>query len=261
MKNPESLKQIVKDKYAAIAVDPQKSCCCGTKEPDFTAFSLDYTKKKGYVKDADLNLGCGIPTEYAGIKPGNALLDLGSGAGNDCFVARSIVGESGAVTGLDFTDEMLEKARNNNQKMGFDNVEFVRGDIENMPLPENSFDVVISNCVMNLVPDKVQGFAEIRRVLKPGGHFCISDIVLEGELPDIMRETASLYAGCVSSAIQKNTYMQIISDTGFTKVEIKAKKSNNLSDELLLTHVSQEVVDDYRESRTGIFSITVVGYK
>ena len=135
MKNPESLKQIVKDNYAAIAVNPQKSCC-GTKEPDFTAFSLDYTKKDGYVKDADLKLGCGIPTEYAGIKPGNVLLDLGSGAGNDCFVARSIVGESGAVTGLDFTDEMLEKARKNNLKMGFGNVKFVRGDIENMPLPE-----------------------------------------------------------------------------------------------------------------------------
>jgi arsenite methyltransferase len=261
MKSHDTLKQIVKNNYAAIAADPKKRCCCGTKEPDFTAFSLDYTKKEGYVKDADLKLGCGIPTEYAGIEAGNSLLDLGSGAGNDCFVARSIVGESGAVTGLDFTDEMVEKARKNNQKMGFKNVDFVRGDIEQMPLPDDNFDVVISNCVMNLVPDKVKGFSEIYRVLKPGGHFCISDIVLEGELPDIMRETASLYAGCVSSAIQKDAYLQIISETGFTKVDIKAKRSNNLSDDILLQHVSQKVVDNYRKSGTGIFSITVVGYK
>ena len=261
MKNPESLKQIVKDKYTEIAIAPQKKCCCGTKEPDFTVFSLDYKKMEGYVEDADLKLGCGIPTEYAGIKPGDSLLDLGSGAGNDCFVACSIVGESGAVTGLDFTDEMLAKARKNNEKMGFENVEFVKGDIEKIPLPDNSYDVVISNCVLNLVPDKAKGFSEINRVLKPGGHFCVSDIVLKGELSDAMREAASLYAGCVSGALQKDEYMQIIRDAGFTEVEIKAEKDNNLPDEALLLHVSQETVDNYRQSGSGIFSITVVGSK
>ena len=205
MKNSDSLKEIVRDKYAEIAIaSNRKQCGCrGDRKPDYSVLSLDYTVKEGYVEEADLKLGCGIPTDHAGIREGDRVLDLGSGAGNDVFVARRIVGESGSVTGMDFTDEMLEKARGNNEKMAYSNVEFVKGDIEDIPLPENSYDVVISNCVLNLVPDKQKAFAEIMRVLKPGGHFCVSDIVLKGELPDDMREAASLYAGCVSGALQK----------------------------------------------------------
>jgi len=263
MKDAETLKKIVKDKYAEIAVaSEKKSCrCCGDKEPDYSVLSLDYTKMDGYVEDADLKLGCGIPTDHAGISQGDHVLDLGSGAGNDVFVARALVGENGRVTGLDFTDEMLDKARRNNAKLGHENVEFIRGDIENIPLPDNSFDVVISNCVLNLVPDKDRAYAEIRRVLKPGGHFCVSDIVLKGHLPDDMREAAALYAGCVSGALQKEDYLKIVKDAGFSKVEVKNERVNDVPDEYLLESVSQQVIDRYRDSGAGIFSITVVGTK
>jgi SAM-dependent methyltransferase len=263
MKDSETLKKIVKEKYAEIAMaSTKKSCgCCGDKEPDYSVLSLDYKGMDGYVKDADLKLGCGIPTNHAGIKPGDRVLDLGSGAGNDCFVARSIVGETGFVTGLDFTNEMIHKARRNNIKMGYENVEFVKGDIEQIPLPEDSYDVVISNCVLNLVPDKHKAFSEIKRVLKPGGHFCVSDIVLKGALPDDMRKAAALYAGCVSGALQKEDYLQIVRDSGFAEVEIKEERENNVPDEYLLQHVTKDALTTYRDSGAGIFSMTVVGTK
>src|SRR5512133_1279726 len=158
--NAEELKLVVKEKYGQIAEQSpdEKSCGCGSSccgsGVDYTVFSENYESKEGYNPEADLNLGCGIPTDYAGIKKGDHVLDLGSGAGNDCFVARSIVGDEGKVTGLDFTEAMIDKANENLGKLGFKNVEFVRGDIEEMPLPENNFDVVVSNCVLNLVPDK-----------------------------------------------------------------------------------------------------------
>ena len=263
MKDANTLKQIVKDKYAEIAVaSEKKSCgCCGDKEPDYSVLSLDYKNLDGYVKNADLKLGCGIPTNHAGIKAGDRVLDLGSGAGNDCFVARSIVGETGFVTGLDFTDEMLQKAQRNNSMMGYQNVEFVKGDIEAIPLPDDSYDVVISNCVLNLVPNKLKAFSEIKRVLKPGGHFCVSDIVLVGDLPDDMREAAALYAGCISGALQKEEYLNIVKESGFTQIEVKEERHNDVPDEYLLNHVSQDAISAYRQSGAGIFSITVNGTK
>jgi arsenite methyltransferase len=154
------------------------------------------------------------------------VLDLGSGAGNDCFVARTLVGETGKVTGLDFTEEMIQKARQNLAKTGFKNIEFIQGDIEEMPLPDSTFDVVISNCVLNLVPDKQKAFSEIFRVLKPGGHFCISDVVTSGELPEGLKEAAEMYAGCVSGATEKQEYLKIIEKQGFSQVEIQ--KENQL---------------------------------
>jgi arsenite methyltransferase len=263
MKTAETLKEIVREKYAGIAVrSDRKSCgCCGGKEPDYSVLSMDYTRLDGYMENADLKLGCGIPTNHAGIRPGDSVLDLGSGAGNDCFVARSIVGETGKVTGLDFTDEMLEKARRNNVIMAYENVEFVKGDIENIPLPDSEYDVVISNCVLNLVPDKHRAFSEIMRVLKPGGHFCVSDIVLKGELPDDMREAAALYAGCISGALQREDYLKIIEESGFTSVEVREELNNDVPDEYLREHVSEEAIRAYRHSGAGIFSITVVGIK
>ncbi len=263
MKDSDRLKNIVREKYAEIAIaTDKKGCgCCGDKEPDFSVLSLDYKEVEGYVEDADLKLGCGIPTEYAGIQTGDRVLDLGSGAGNDCFVARSIVGETGWVTGLDFTDEMLQKANRNNEKMGFKNVDFVKGDIEQIPLPDNTYDVVISNCVLNLVPNKQKAFSEIKRILKPGGHFCVSDIVLKGELPDDLREAAALYAGCISGALQKEEYLNIIEEIGYSRIDVKSETLNNISDESLLQHVSKEAVEVYRKSGAGIYSITVVGTK
>jgi len=266
--NAEDLKLIVQEKYSEIAKQSklmnQASCCgsascCG--EMDYSVFSDDYSGQVGYVPDADLGLGCGLPTEYAGIEKGHRILDLGSGAGNDCFVARALVGEEGEVTGLDFTDAMLEKARRNNEKLGYTNVRFVKGDIEEMPLPDASFDVVISNCVLNLVPDKARAFRQIFSVLKNGGHFCVSDVVLVGELPAGLKEAAEMYAGCVSGAIQKEAYLELIRKQGFSGVTIHKQKQIVIPEEVLKNYLTEKETDSFRQSGAGIFSITVTANK
>jgi ubiquinone/menaquinone biosynthesis C-methylase UbiE len=159
------------------------------------------------------------------------------------------------------TKEMIDKANRNNEKLGFTNVEFKLGEIEQLPIEQNVIDVVLSNCVLNLVPDKKAAFSEIYRVLKPGAHFCISDIVLIGDLPNGLKESAEMYAGCVSGALQQEDYLQIIEKTGFENIEIKSSKEIMLPDELLKNYLSAEEISEFRESKTGIFSITVVGYK
>jgi SAM-dependent methyltransferase/protein-tyrosine-phosphatase len=264
----EALKMVVREKYGKIAAQSkaqnQSSCCGATSccgDVDYTIFSEDYTRNEGYVADADLGLGCGIPTDYAGIKPGDHVLDLGSGAGNDCFVARAAVGETGEVTGLDFTGEMIAKARANNLKLGFGNVGFVQGDIEAMPLPDAHFDVVVSNCVLNLVPDKEKAFAEIRRVLKEGGHFCVSDVVIKGDLPAAVKQDAGMYAGCVAGAIQMDDYLGIIEKTGFRDVLIHKQKVISIPDSTLSNYLSPEALQEFKNGGTGIFSITVSGKK
>ena len=185
----EELKQIVKEKYGKIAdqsKESNESSCCGATGScstiDYSVMADDYTHLKGYVADANLGLGCGLPTEFAQIKEGDTVIDLGSGAGNDCFIARAIAGEKGKIIGIDFTEKMIEKAKANAAKLSYKNVEFRQGDIENMPVAGNVADVVVSNCVLNLVPNKQQAFTEIFRVLKIAGHFSVSDIVLVGEL-------------------------------------------------------------------------------
>lgn len=264
----EDLKLVVKEKYGEIASQSKsqnQSSCCGSTgscdNMDYTVFSDDYTKLVGYNPDADLGLGCGLPTQHAGIKEGNHVLDLGSGAGNDCFVARTIVGEKGYVTGIDFTDAMLEKANRNLEKTGFKNIDFVKGDIEEMPLNENTFDVVISNCVLNLVPDKEKAFSEIFRVLKPGGHFCISDVVLTGKLPEKLQEEAEMYAGCVSGAILKEDYLALIKEQGFTGIEVKKEKEIEIPNSILLNYMSIDELNNFKQEKVGIYSITVNGIK
>ena len=266
--NPEDLKLIVKDKYSQIAGKSKvlnESSCCGTSgccsTVDFTVISENYEKLAGYNPDADLGLGCGIPTEFAGIKQGDSVLDLGSGAGNDCFVARAIVGETGKVTGLDFTDAMLKKARENAKKLGFTNVEFIKGDIEDMPLPDNSYDVVLSNCVLNLVPDKTKAFSQIMRVLKPKGHFCVSDVVIKGSLPEKLRKDAEMYAGCVSGAIEMDDYLEIIKKQGFKNITVHKLKEISIPTELLSNYMTKEEITGFQNGETGIFSITVSAYK
>ena len=266
--NAKDLKLVVKKKYSEIAeqskIKNEKSCCetsCCCSTPGVSDLSERYDSLEGYNPDADLALGCGLPTQFANIKAGDSVLDLGSGAGNDCFVARAIVGESGQVTGIDFTDAMLEKARNNAAKHGFGNVTFIKGDIENMPLPDNQYDVVVSNCVLNLVPDKMKAFKEVYRILKQGGHFCVSDIVIKGSLPKILQKNAELYAGCVSGAIDLNDYLKIIEEQGFQSVTIHKQKEILLPDELLSTLLSPEEINDFKTSNTGIFSITISGTK
>lgn len=265
---PEDLKRIVKDKYSQIAnLSNQKktTSCCGTSSCcdrlEISMIGDEYKNIEGHNLDADLGLGCGIPTEYAEIKKGDHVLDLGSGAGNDCFVARAIVGETGIVTGLDFTDAMIAKAIENNKKLGFTNVEFVKGDIEEMPLPDNTFDVIVSNCVLNLVPDKNKAFAQIRRVLKPSGHFCVSDVVMKGHLPDNLRKDAEMYAGCVSGAIDINEYFGIINTQGFKNVIVHKQKEIEIPVEVLENYLSEDEIASFKNGDTGIFSITVSGYK
>ena len=264
----EDLKFIVREKYGEIASKSnllKQSSCCGSsiccEDLEFSMIGDEYEQLDGHNADADLGLGCGIPTEYAGIKPGDSVLDLGSGAGNDCFVARFIVGKNGKVTGIDFTPEMIQKANENLAKTGFKNIEFHSGDIENMPLPGNSFNVVISNCVLNLVPNKQKAFSEIFRVLKTGGHFCISDVVLIGELPEKVKQTAVLYAGCISGAEQKQDYLQIIENAGFKNIQIHKEKLITIPDSVLLKFISAEELQEVKTKKTGIFSITVSAEK
>jgi SAM-dependent methyltransferase len=264
----ERLKEIVRSKYNQIALQSkeqnQSSCCgstCGCEDMDYTIMSDDYTELKGYNKDADLGLGCGLPTEHADIKHGDTVIDLGSGAGNDAFVARSIVGESGSVIGLDFAGAMLTKANNNVAKLGFKNVKFVKGDIEEMPFENDLADVIISNCVLNLVPDKEKAFSQMYRVIKPGGHFCVSDIVLSGDLPGALVEDATMYAGCVSGALQKEEYIGIIEKTGFNNIQIRKEKEIILPDDILKKYLSESELAMFKNGHTGIYSITVFAVK
>jgi arsenite methyltransferase len=264
----EDLKLAVKEIYSEIATQSKthnESSCCGATSccstVDYAVFSDNYIKLKGYNPDADLGLGCGIPTEFAQIKEGDTVIDLGSGAGNDCFVARALVGESGKVTGIDMTEAMIEKARLNAEKMKYTNVEFLLGDIERMPVPDKVADVIISNCVLNLVPDKNKAFAEIYRVLKPGGHISVSDIVLKGELPDKIKHAAEMYAGCVSGAMQRDEYLETISNNGMVKIKVQKEKRTDLPDEILLKYLSKPELDVYKKSGSGIYSITVYAEK
>jgi arsenite methyltransferase len=268
MTTSEELKQLVKEKYAEIATQSklqnETSCCgsgCGCATIDEALMAEDYTKLAGYNADADLGLGCGLPTEFAKIKAGDLVIDLGSGAGNDAFVARSITGATGKVIGVDFTEKMIEKARANAEKLGFHNVEFRYGDIEKLPISNSVADVVVSNCVMNLVPDKVKAFQETYRVLKPGGHFSISDIVLVGDLPEGLRKNAEMYAGCISGAIQKNDYLQIVKNSGFINIEIQKDKKITLPDEILTAYLNDDEMKQVKLGDVGIFSITVFAEK
>jgi SAM-dependent methyltransferase len=264
MQSSEEIKQVVKEKYGEIAAKNQQGCGCGCNSSKIVGYTImedEYDHLDGYVPDADLGLGCGVPTEYAGIKKGDTVVDLGSGAGNDVFVARSIVGDEGKVMGIDFTDEMINKANANKAKTGFKNVEFKLGEIENIPIENDSADVVISNCVLNLVPDKRRAFAEIHRVLKPRAHFCVSDIVLKGELPAGLKKSAEMYAGCVAGALQQDDYLGIIEETGFKDVEIKRTKVIELPDEVINEYLSEPDIINFKKNNVGIFSITVVGHK
>jgi arsenite methyltransferase len=268
-KSPQAddLKFIVQEKYGQIAranAGTSTSCCgdtgcCG--ELEFSMIGDEYTAVDGHFSEADLGLGCGIPTQFANLQPGQSVLDLGSGAGNDCFVARKLVGDSGMVTGLDFTPAMVEKAIANNRKLGYSNVEFVHGDIEAMPFDNNQFDVLLSNCVLNLVPEKQKAFAEMLRVLKPGGHFCISDVVTNGALPEGLKHDAVLYAGCVSGALDKNEYLELVQKAGFTTITIHKEKAIGIPENVLLNYLSEEEKQAFGTNGTGIFSITLSATK
>jgi len=267
MKTNLDLKEIVKSKYSEIALQDKAinaASCCGAGSCSTEVYNImtdDYEGLQGYNPDADLSLGCGLPTQFAGIKAGDTVLDLGSGAGNDCFVARHETGETGKVIGVDFTPAMIEKARKNAANLGYTNVEFIEGDIEELPVANDTVDVVVSNCVLNLVPDKEKAFAEMFRVIKPGGHFSVSDVVLKGELPVALKSAAEMYAGCVSGAIQKDKYLNHIFMAGFQKLSIQKEKEIVLPDDILSDYLTPSEIATYRNSGNGIYSVTVYAEK
>jgi ubiquinone/menaquinone biosynthesis C-methylase UbiE len=267
MKTQDNVKEMVRQKYSEIALQDKaqnQSSCCGSGCCSTEVYNImadDYTQLEGYNPDADLGLGCGLPTQFAKIKNGDTVIDLGSGAGNDAFIARHETGETGKVIGIDFTPAMIERARQNAELRGFNNVEFRQGDIEKMPVTANVADVIVSNCVLNLVPNKDGVIKEIYRVLKPGGHFSISDIVLEGELPAEIREAAEMYAGCVAGAIQKQVYLELIKANGFTNMTIQKDKAIIIPDDILTQYLSGEQLAAFKQSGTGFRSITVYAEK
>ncbi|MEO9076990.1 MAG: arsenite methyltransferase [Gelidibacter sp.] len=267
MTKEQELKDIVKERYAKIAEQGKAenaASCCGATTPSNKIYNImmdDYSETSGYNADADLGLGCGLPTQFAKIQKGDTVIDLGSGAGNDCFVARHETGSEGKVIGIDFTPIMIEKARINAEKLGYNNVEFREGDIDDMPVSDAVADVIVSNCVLNLVPNKQKVIGEIHRVLKPGGHFSISDIVLVGDLPDALKNDAEMYAGCVAGAIQKSEYLELITDQGFQNVNIQKEKPITIPDDILSKYLSQDEVNAFNKGTTGIFSITVYAEK
>lgn len=268
----EAVKASVREKYAAIATQSKQanetSCCgatasCCGDEPGavYNIMSDSYESLDGYNPDADLGLGCGLPTEFARIQPGDSVLDLGSGAGNDAFIARAEAGPTGKIIGVDFTPAMIQLARKNADKLGFNNVEFREGELENLPVGDASIEVVVSNCVLNLVPNKRAVFAEISRVLKPGGHFSISDVVLVGDLPNALRDSAEMYAGCVAGAIQKADYLDLIAKSGFENVVVQKIKPILIPDKILLEYLSEADIRAFVASGTGIFSVTIFAQK
>jgi arsenite methyltransferase len=269
MNTETELKQLVKEKYSQIAnqdIEQNLTSCCGATSSCgsgevYNIMADDYTKLEGYNPDADLGLGCGVPTEFAQMKEGDTVVDLGSGAGNDAFIARRVVGEKGKVIGIDFSEAMVDKARANVEKLGYNNIEFRLGDIERMPLTSGKADVVISNCVLNLVPNKTNVFREIFRVLKQKAHFSISDIVLTGQIPEKLQKAAEMYAGCVSGAIQKEEYLNIIREEGFTNITIQKEKKIEIPDSILLNYIDQSELDAMKASGPGIYSITVYAEK
>ena len=267
MKTEDQIKEMVKQKYSEIALQDKEtnmSSCCGSggcSTEVYNIMSDDYTHLDGYNPDADLGLGCGLPTQFAKIKKGDVVIDLGSGAGNDCFIARAETGETGKVIGIDFTPAMIEKARENAEIRGFNNVEFRQGDIEKMPVTSNIADVIVSNCVLNLVPNKDAVIKEIYRVLKRGGHFSISDVVLVGDLPTSLQEAAEMYAGCVSGAIQKDSYLGLIKENGFENIKVQKEKVIVIPDDILTKYLTEGQLEDFKNSKMGIFSVTVYAEK
>lgn len=267
MKTENGIKEIVRQQYSKIALQDKgtnaTSCCgaggCSTEV--YNIMSEEYNELDGYNPNADLGLGCGLPTQFAKIKKGDTVIDLGSGAGNDCFVARAETGEKGKIIGIDFTEAMIGIACANANQLGFNNVEFRQGDIEEMPVAANMADVIVSNCVLNLVPNKQAVFAEMFRVLKPGSHFCISDIVLTGELPEKIKNATEMYAGCVASAIDKDEYLSYISKTGFTNLTLQKDKPIIVPDDILKNYLNNEEIVQYKAYKTVIRSITIYAEK
>lgn len=268
MKTDDEVRMLVRERYGMIAREAGSccapaSCGCGSEmAPDgLNVIGEAYAGVAGRLEEADLNLGCGVPTRHAALAPGETVLDLGSGAGNDAFIARHEVGAEGRVIGVDMTPDMITRARANARKLGYGNVEFRLGEIEHLPVETGSIDVIISNCVLNLLPDKAPAFAEMFRVLRPGGRFCVSDIVATGELPEDVRAAAGLYVGCVAGALPEAEYLALIGAAGFDGTRIAKAQPIALPDEALSPHMSTEQITAFRVSGIQLKSVTVLASK
>lgn len=249
----EDIRKYVRDRYAGIAKQGGSCCgpseCCGTADPAEEASGrIGYSEEEmnAVPQGANLGLGCGNPTALASLRAGETVLDLGSGAGFDCFLAAERVGQSGKVIGVDMTPEMIEKARGNARKGGYDNVEFRLGEIEHLPAANDSVDIVISNCVINLSPAKDKAFAEACRVLKPGGRAMISDIVLTGDLPESVAQSLAAYAGCIAGAIRKEEYLRLMEAAGFQDVQVVQESR---------FEIAENEIDAYARSIAGNFNV------
>lgn len=264
------VKRVVRENYGNIAKE-SASCgcecgCSGESNVDQFARSIGYTESElaAIPKEANLGLSCGNPTAIAALKDGETVLDLGSGAGFDCFLAASKVGDTGRVIGVDMTPEMVEKARNNAESSEVTNVEFRLGEIENLPVADNSVDVVISNCVINLSSDKTRVFEEILRVLKPGGRVSISDSALKKELPESIRQDVKAYVGCVAGAITLGSYKELAETSGLIDVKITIKGSSCCVDSNTKNNIGEAVSDNLAENETlddYVVSAIIEGHK
>jgi arsenite methyltransferase len=268
MRSDDEVRTLVRERYGAIVREGASCCapascgCAAEMSPDGLNMIGDaYAGVAGRLAEADFNLGCGVPTRHAALAAGETVLDLGSGAGNDVFIARHEVGPEGRVIGVDMTPEMIVKARANASKLGYGNVEFRLGEIEQMPVEADSIDVVISNCVLNLVPDKASAFAEMFRVLRPGGRFCVSDIVATGELPGPVQDAAGLYVGCVAGAMPEGHYLALLREVGFERVQVAEAKSVAIPDDALAPHMDAAALAAFRASAIVLKSVTVLGFK
>jgi arsenite methyltransferase len=271
----EKIKEIVRKSYAKIAITGSSCCapatsCCGSSdvfENISTKIGYSDNELKSVPEGANLGLGCGNPTALASLKEGEIVLDVGSGAGFDCFLAANKVGKQGRVIGVDMTPEMIERAKKNAEKGNYENVEFRLGEIEDMPVDDSSVDVVISNCVINLSPDKGRVFREAFRVLRPGGRLMVSDIVLLKELPDFIKDSAGAYIGCLSGAIMKDEYIGAMKAAGFQKVVVIEETSFPI--ELMANDpTTKGIIEDMnipveklKESANSVVSIKIHGEK
>ncbi len=271
----QDIKKMVKNRYGQIAKDSspccaQSSACCSPQNAaDHYGKSIGYRDEelKAIPDGANLGLGCGNPVALASLRQGETVLDLGSGAGFDCFLAANKVGKKGKVIGIDMTPEMIEKARKNAEKSGYKNVEFKLGEIENLPLEAESVDVIISNCVINLSPEKDKVFKEAFRILKPGGRMMISDIVLLSDLPESIKNSVLAYTGCIAGAMKRDDYLQSIKTSGFQRVEVLGEKPFLLGlhpeDQMVKAIVDESGIpaDQIMKMARSVLSIKICGYK
>jgi arsenite methyltransferase len=262
----DDLKKNVSEFYGSLARETDASgcgcgptACCGVSPGE--SMSESYAGKEGYVAEADLGLGCGIPDEFADLQPGQTVLDLGSGAGNDAFVARSAVGETGRVIGVDMTSDMLARARANAAARGFNNVEFRLGEIEHLPVDSNTVDRILSNCVLNLVPDKDAAHREMFRVLKAGGRFSVSDIAMEGDVSPEIRQAASLYVGCISGAVSREAMTTSLQAAGFADVAMPKVVVYPLDRQMIKDFLPAGADADKLLAGVQVYKVTVTGVK